>query len=290
MKNGKKLEVKALVDSGCTHTGIDEQLVKDKRIQMKSIDFSFEVFNADRTKNREVTKMAPLEIEINGHKETLEAAVTDLDGTDMFLGHDWLVKHNPEVNWRNGTIKFTRCPGNCTMIHKDIQFNSRRTKETVMDKIEQDNGEISKEPDKTNPEDLPEYIRPFTHLFNKKKFEKLPERHKWDHEINLMDKAPKELNAKAYTMTLKEEEALNQWLDEQLKAGLIIESKSRYAAPCFYIPKKDSLLRLVQDYRKLNQVTIKDKTPLPLIGEVIDKLKEARYFNKLDLISGYNNI
>jgi len=91
-------------------------------------------------------------------------------------------------------------------------------------------------------------------------------------------------------MTLKEEEGLNQWLDEQLKAGLIVESKSRYAAPCFYIPKKDGLLRLVQDYRKLNQVTIKDKMPLPLIGEVIDKLKEARYFNKLDLIWGYNNV
>jgi len=119
-KNGKKLEVKALVDSGYTHTGIDEQLVKDKRIQMKSIDFSFEVFNADGTKNGEVTKVAPLEIEINRHKETLEAAVTDLDRTDMFLGHDWLVKHNPEVNWKNGTIKFMRCSGNCTMIHKNI--------------------------------------------------------------------------------------------------------------------------------------------------------------------------
>jgi len=119
-KNGKKLEVKALVDSGCTHTGIDKQLVKNKRIQTKSINFSFEVFNADGTKNGEVTRVAPLEIEINGHKETLEAAVTDLDGMDMFLGHDWLVKHNLEVNWRNGTIKFTRCPGNCIMIHKDI--------------------------------------------------------------------------------------------------------------------------------------------------------------------------
>ena len=47
---------------------------------------------------------------------------------------------------------------------------------------------------------------------------------------------------------------------------------------------------MVQDYKKLNQVTIKDKIPLPLIGEVIDKLKEAKYFNKLDLIWGYNNI
>ena len=68
-KNGKKLKIKALVDSGCTHTVIDKQLVKDKRIQTKPMNFSFEVFNADKTKNREVTRVAPLEIEINGHKE-----------------------------------------------------------------------------------------------------------------------------------------------------------------------------------------------------------------------------
>jgi len=65
---------------------------------MKPLNFSFEVFNADGMKNEEVTKVASLEIKINSHKEQLEAAVTDLDGTDMFLGHDWLVKHNPEVN------------------------------------------------------------------------------------------------------------------------------------------------------------------------------------------------
>ena len=284
-KNNKKLKVKALVDSGCTHIGIDEQLVKDKKIQTKPINFLFKVFNADETKNGEVTKVVPLEVEINRHKKTLEAVVMDLDGTDIFLGHNWLVKHNPEVNWKNSIIKFTRCSGNCIMKYKDIQFKSRRTKtmETT-DNKKQNNGEIGKEPDKMNPEDLPEYIRPFTYLFNKKKFEKLLERYEWDHEINLMNKASKELNAKAYTITLKKEEALNQWLNEQLKAGLIVELKSRYAVLCFYIPKKDSSLHLVQDYRKLNQVTIKDKMPLLLIGEVIDKLKETRYFNKLDLI------
>jgi len=55
---------------------------------------------------------------------------------------------------------------------------------------EQDNREIRKELDKMNPEDLPEYIRPFTQLFNKKKFEKVLERCEWDHEINLTDEAP----------------------------------------------------------------------------------------------------
>ena len=87
-KNGKKLEVKVLVDSGYTHTEIDKQLVKDKKIPTKPIDFSFEVFNTDGTKNREVTKVAPLEIKIDRHTEQLEVAVMDLDRTDMFLGHD----------------------------------------------------------------------------------------------------------------------------------------------------------------------------------------------------------
>jgi len=108
--------------------------------------------------------------------------------------------------------------------------------------------------------------------------------------LTLIEEAFRELNVKAYAITIKEDEALSQWLDKQLKAGLIKELKSRYAAPCFYIPKKDRSLQLVQDYWKLNQVTIKDKTLLPLIGEVINKLKKAKYFNKLDLIWGYNNI
>ena len=174
MKNRKKLKVKALVDSEYTHTEIDKQLVKDKRIQTKPIDFLFEVFNTNGTKNGEVTRVVLLEIEINGHKEQLEVAIIDFDGTDMFLDYDWLVKHNPKVNWKNSTIRFTRCLENCTMRHKDIRFKTRRTKAT--ETIEQNNGETGKKPDKTNPEDLLEYIRSFTYLFNKKKFKKLLEK------------------------------------------------------------------------------------------------------------------
>ena len=68
-KNSKNLKVKALVDSRCTHTGIDKQLVKERRIQTKPINFSFEVFNVNETKNREMTRVALLEIKINRHKK-----------------------------------------------------------------------------------------------------------------------------------------------------------------------------------------------------------------------------
>ena len=114
-KNSKKIKIKALVNSRCAYTRINKQLVKDKRIQTRPINFSFEVFNVNRTKNGEVIKVASLEIKINRYKEQLEAVVTDLNRIDMFLGHNWLVKHNLKVNWKNEIIKFTRCPENCTM-------------------------------------------------------------------------------------------------------------------------------------------------------------------------------
>jgi len=81
-----------------------------------------------------------------------------------------------------------------------------------MDNQNNEQYEISKKPDQTNLEDLPEYIYiwPFIYLFNKKKFKKLLERWKWDHKINLTEDVPKELNAKAYAMTIKENKALNQ--------------------------------------------------------------------------------
>jgi len=94
------------------------------------------------------------------------------------------------------------------MKYQDIEFKTRRIQ--TMENKEQNNGKIGKEPNATNPENLPDYIQLFTYLFNKKKFKKLPERWEWDHKINLTEEAPKKLNTKAYAITLKEEEALNQ--------------------------------------------------------------------------------
>ena len=62
------------------------------------------------------------------------------------------------------------------------------------------------------------------------------------------------------------------------------------ASPFFFVKKKDGALQPVQDYRKLNDMTIKNRYPLPLISELIDSLQNARYFTKLDVRWGYNNI
>ena len=79
------MKVKALVDSGCTYTRIDKQLVKNKRIQTKLINFSFKVYNADGTKNEEVIRIVLLEVEVNRYKKYLKAIVANLNGTDICL-------------------------------------------------------------------------------------------------------------------------------------------------------------------------------------------------------------
>ena len=84
--------------------------------------------------------------------------------------------------------------------------------------------------------------------------------------------------------------ALRKWLDEELKKGYITKSKSPYASPFFFIKKKDGKLRPVQDYRKLNEQTIRDTYPLPLIPDLIQQIKDAWVFTKFDVRWGYNNI
>ena len=72
-------------------------------------------------------------------------------------------------------------------------------------------------------------------------------------------------------------------MDENLRTGRIRPSKSPMASPFFFVKKKDGSLRPVQDYRKLNEMTIKNRYPLPLIQELIDKLKQLRYFSQMDV-------
>ena len=93
-----------------------------------------------------------------------------------------------------------------------------------------------------------------------------------------------------YRLTPKEDAALKEYIMEHLRKRYIRPSKSSMASPFFFVDKKDGKLRLVQDYRKLNKITVKNAALLPLIPDLIDKLRGARYFTKLDVRWGYNNI
>jgi hypothetical protein len=95
---------------------------------------------------------------------------------------------------------------------------------------------------------------------------------------------------KNYNLTPAEQLKLDKFLKENLEKGYIRPSQSQMASPFFFVSKKNGKLRPCQDYRYLNDWTVKNSYPLPLISEIMDKLKGAKYFTKLDVRWGYNNV
>jgi len=105
-QDGRKLKMKALIDSGCTNTTIARKTVEEKRIPTKSLPKPFDVYNSDRSRNGEkmIKEFVLLEINSNEHIEQIDAVVSEIKETDLFLGHNWLVEHNPEVDWKEEVI------------------------------------------------------------------------------------------------------------------------------------------------------------------------------------------
>ena len=99
-KDGRKLKVKALIDFRCTNTTIARKTIKEKGISTKSLPKPFDVYNSDRSRNGEKTikEFVPLEINSNRHIKQIDAVVSEIKKTDLFLEHNWLVEHNPEVD------------------------------------------------------------------------------------------------------------------------------------------------------------------------------------------------
>ncbi len=121
-------------------------------------------------------------------------------------------------------------------------------------------------PKKTFEEMVPEEYQSFRDLFSKENFNEMPERTPWDHAIELVPNAKATLDCKVYPLNRNEQEQLDKFLDENLASGHIRPSKSPFASPFFFIKKKDGTLRPVQDYRKLNEMTIKTVIPFPHLG------------------------
>src|SRR3979490_1247666 len=136
---------------------------------------------------------------------------------------------------------------------------------------------------------VPSSLHEFEDIFSEGAFDHLPKRRKWDHAIEL-EREPSPGFRKVYPMSPEEQTELDVFLEEALATGRIRHSKSPIGAPVFFIKKKDGRLRFVQDYRALNLITRKNCYPLPLIDDLIHRLKGAKYFTKLDVRWGYNNV
>ena len=119
----------------------------------------------------------------------------------------------------------------------------------------------------------------FWDVFSKESFDELPEQKQWEHVIDLKPESQL-FSTKVYPMSPIEQKELDDFLKENLLSGRIRPSKSPMASPVFFVKKKDGKLRFVQDYRKLNAVTVKNTYLLPLVPDIINRISDskAKYF------------
>jgi hypothetical protein len=149
--------------------------------------------------------------------------------------------------------------------------------------------EKSKRTDKTDKQLVLAEYHEYLDIFSEEKAHHFPESRPWDYKIKIKEGFEPKL-FKNYNLTLAEQIELDKFLKENLKKGYIRPSQSPMASPFFFVSKMDSKLRPCQDYRYLNNWMVKNSYPPLLILEIMDKLKGAKYFTKLYVRWGYNNV
>lgn len=259
----------ALIDSGAEGQFIDSRFTIRNHIPTHPLTKPIPVLNVDGTPNQNgtITHYAWRFLKLGPKYCAAKLLITSLGKESLILGLPWLKWHNPTIDWQAHTVTIKRTSTATTL--------AQQAGETATD-----NKPVTR---------IPAVYSRFTTLFEKKAASRLPEHRPYDHAINLKpDFLPKD--CKTYPLTPKENIATMEFINENLEKGYIRPSKSPMASPFFFVGKKDSTLRPCQDYRHVNEGTIKDAYPFPLIPDLMDKLKGVKFFTKLDLRLGYNNV
>ncbi|ETW78210.1 hypothetical protein HETIRDRAFT_454228 [Heterobasidion irregulare TC 32-1] len=282
---------KATIDSAYKGVIINKTWVRKHRFPTYTLNNPICVRNIDNTINKAGLIRFALDVnltiwDIHGrtHIERVQMFISNLGKDDLILETDWLKYHDPSIKWRQREVHFDWCPQKCHQPHRftkerEEPQNDRRlrnvepwhkprirkqaTGEPVIRKLAPEpSGFASFDQDLEDEiiitnlkERVPKAYHEFLDIFSKRKSQRLPEYTYWDHAIDLKPTFKPQV-PKIY--------ALN-------------------SSPIFFIRKKDGKLRPVQDYHHLNSHTIPNVCPLPLIQELLDVIKGATIFSKLDM-------
>ena len=287
--------IPALLDSGANTTFIDKAVAERLGLSLEALTNPICVFNVDGSRNLagDVTHAVNITVDFLGHREELHAEVTNLRKNSLILGYTWLKKHNPSIDWEKGMVKFNRCPCSCLMLQDRAHCLASLDKDDEREALEwihQAKVEtLVKKPIRTPEELIPPCYHSYLDIFLEKAASRFPLQKPWDHAIDLKDSFKPKKGCRI-PLSPEEKKEVSEFVDEQLAKGYIRLSKSEQTSPVFFVPKKDGRKWMVQDYRYLNEHTVWNNYPLPLISQLIDKLKGSQYFTKIDLCWGYNNV
>lgn len=139
----------------------------------------------------------------------------------------------------------------------------------------------------TESTEVQSLLTEFSDVFQKPT--QLPPPRQYDHTIPLLPGATP-VNSRPYCYSPLHKDEIERQVQELLSTGLIVPSSSPFASPVRLVQQKDGSWRFCVDFRKLNDITVKNRFPLPLIEEVLEELAGTKYFTKLDLCAGFHQI
>ena len=312
---GVSIPTSALVDSGAASSFIHTTFVHRHSIdlQLKASPQKLEVVDGRPIASGAIThETIPLRLEIGSHAEDIQLNVADIGHYPIILGSPWLELHNPTIDWSQHRVAFdsTFCRARCLESPRSAQPPPESPPDRILPvslvsasafqrSSQQDQLfclAVSMAPDPANPAAptgqnsgpiIPSEYADFADVFSEESASVLPPHRSYDHRIPLEPGSTPPFGP-LYSLSEVELKALDKYIRENLSKGYIQASTSPAGAPILFVKKRDGSLRLCVDYRGLNRITIKNRYPLPLIGESLDRLRAARVFSKIDLRAGYN--
>ena len=313
-----------LIDSGATDNFIHPKLVARLGLGVQALEQPRKIWNIDGTTNHagQLTQFVDLEVRTGNKEEKMRFLVTDLGNEDLILGYPWLATFEPQFRWRDSVIDTTYLP----IVIRSLDWRKARFRPTVAKVVASRRIASATLPRLSNEEklailhdleevdsrvrgistdlaanagqytarvEIPVQYQKYAKVFSEVESRRFPPARPWDHAINFKPGSPNALNCKIYPTSQKERGNLRSWLDDMLEKGYIEPAdpnEANFASPQFSVRKKDGSDRPVQDYRKVNMMTVRDLYPVPLIPPTIARVQNAGIFTKFDVRQGYNNI
>ncbi|KAF8658447.1 hypothetical protein HU200_058898 [Digitaria exilis] len=262
------VSLKALVDTGSTHCFISEDAAR--RIGLTPTarpGLTVEVANGDRVPSSGVCKA--ISVHIGGEEFFIDLYVIPLGGYELVLGCEWLVTLG-QILWDLSklTMKFWHGNHRVRLCGVNAKPHPRLSLAEAGDVLKL-------------------LLQEFADLFAMPTG--LPPTRAFDHRIHLLPNThPVAVRPYRYPQLLKDE--IEAQCAAMMAQGIIRPSTSAFSSPVLLVRKRDGTWRFCVDYRALNAATVRDMFPIPVVEELLDELKGALFFAKLDLRSGYHQV
>jgi hypothetical protein len=265
------IPARVLFDLGASHSFVTEHFVKKGKLESTMMTRAMLVqIPGSIVKTKDNCVDVP--VVIHGVSFRANLIILGTKGLDVVLGMDWMSKYQGHIDCARKSIAVTNSDG--IRIEHIATMPSRKAyyKKSVSG-LTLDQVPVVCEYLDVFPEELPG----------------MPPDRDIEFIIELIPgTAP--IAQRAYRMNPQELEELKRKLADMLNKGLIRPSASPWGSPVLFVDKRDGTIRLYVDYRKLNEVTIKNKYPLPQIEYLFDQLNGAKVFSKIDLRTGYHQL